>query len=373
MDQHSFLKTAKTELSLHLHPSRCNVVKVGILEELNDLLLKYNENVEGILLGYSDLVIHCNKGSILIGSNPYIRLKMSAQLLLFAPPVGSTLDGVVHQTGTNYVHILVLGMFNAAIRGNNLSDHFYPDEKQWLNPVHYSKEHIDYEIKVGSKIRFTVVGLEVESHKPYTIEAAVSAEGTGCSDWLNRQKAGGGLDMTAETDSQEKDKTEEGAIVAVEKLASEAHASKKRKKMNKTELEYSGGRTETVRSDDMGIADLLSPPGKKGAREGGEISLVASSRQETGNGGGGGDKQVEDEIKEPKSHNSDRGLGNGSSIPENTPRAKKRKKRKDEENNSLQEVGGSLGKTASDGTGVRVPQTDGLVGSKKTKKRRKST
>ena len=52
---------------------------------------RYNEDYNGVVLSYSKVVIFGRKAPILSGLNPYLHVRLSTQLLLFAPQPGSVL------------------------------------------------------------------------------------------------------------------------------------------------------------------------------------------------------------------------------------------------------------------------------------------
>ncbi|CAI7913915.1 unnamed protein product, partial [Closterium sp. NIES-54] len=109
------LREVETRLTLDIHPSRSGNVVAGVKEQLNNSLMRYSEQHGGIVLAYSNVLLFGRTAAILTGLNPYLHVSLSARLLLFAPRPGAFLEGVVNNVGADFIGLLVLGVFNAAV------------------------------------------------------------------------------------------------------------------------------------------------------------------------------------------------------------------------------------------------------------------
>jgi len=93
-----------------------------------------------VVLCYSNINMLATLGCI-ANDDPHIHIPISLSVLLFAPVVGDSLDGVVTRIGSDHMALLVHGLFNVSI-GNTQTPG--------------GRAH-----KVGETITFTVVNLSV--------------------------------------------------------------------------------------------------------------------------------------------------------------------------------------------------------------------
>lgn len=93
--------------------------------QLNDLLFKYNDDLKGIPLSYSDLKFPVGKkhGRI-IAEHPWIHLDVLVKIVIFQPYIGQKLSGKITQVSDSHISILVYGMFNANISCFSLKKHY---------------------------------------------------------------------------------------------------------------------------------------------------------------------------------------------------------------------------------------------------------
>lgn len=183
--QLEWLKVADAELQVCVHPAWANNVQKGVQEILNSLLFRCNEDLDGVVLAYLDLKIPSHIAKILPGLSPYFRVNLTAKLLIFSPKMGMMLEGKVNKIEEDYVGVLVLGIFNAAIGVTDTRDgfHFLEEnlERAWVSD---SQQHI---IKLGTIIRFSVKSVE-EKDEFLDIAGSLEPSDTGSIEWLTQLK-----------------------------------------------------------------------------------------------------------------------------------------------------------------------------------------
>ncbi len=76
-------------VKMHLAPSFAGNVMQGVHEKLNRLLMRYNDDVRGVIVSYSNLRL-ARTGRILYDC-PFVHFSVSAAVTAFAPAVGAPL------------------------------------------------------------------------------------------------------------------------------------------------------------------------------------------------------------------------------------------------------------------------------------------
>lgn len=176
------LKVAKANLVVYLHPSQTKDVTESVKREISSLLFKFNETFDGVLLAHGIVDVPSRHGKILSGLYPYIGVRLTANLLLFAPKPDTYLEGKVVKLSQESIHIVVLGFSAAIITEEDIRDEFKykvkGGEEMFRSTSH--KRHI---IKVGTMIRFLVKSFDEEI---LHISGSLSPPSTGCIRWLNK-------------------------------------------------------------------------------------------------------------------------------------------------------------------------------------------
>lgn len=124
----------------------------GVKEQLNSLLLRYNEDLEGVVLSYTKERILSTQAKI-HPYFPYFHVDVMALVFMFKPAVGIEIAGTVNAIGHDYIGVLVLGIFNAVIGRAQIPAPIQcrPLENCWTSSHdRYSR------IEVGSELRFAV-------------------------------------------------------------------------------------------------------------------------------------------------------------------------------------------------------------------------
>lgn len=186
--QLDWMKLVKAELEVCVHPAWANNVQQGVREILNSILFRLNEDLDGVVLAYLDVKIPSCMAKILPGLSPYFKVNFTAKLLLFSPKLGMMLEGKVNKIEEDYIGILVLGLFNAAIGVTDIRDDFRfsaedPLERAWVNDSR--EQHV---IKLGTIIRFFVKNVQ-EKEDFLDIAGSLEPINTGCVDWLEGAKS----------------------------------------------------------------------------------------------------------------------------------------------------------------------------------------
>lgn len=176
----------KVKMVVHLHPSRASNVRQGVREILNSLLLRFNEHFEGSVLAHSDTKIQGRTAIILEGLTPYFCVRLTTTLLLFSPKVGIFVEGKVNKVEEDYLGVVVLGLFNAAIGSSDIRNGLVYCEgidgtRAWMNEN--DERHC---IKIGSSIRFSVKSFQ-ENEEIVDLTGALLGPQTGCVEWLALQ------------------------------------------------------------------------------------------------------------------------------------------------------------------------------------------
>lgn len=119
----------------------------GIIEKLNCKILKYSTDLNGVLLGYSNITLIQEMGKIM-DEQPHIHFDVKYTACIFRPVMGSVLCGKVNKVGSDHVGCLLYDCFNVTVvsKGTNWHDDnsFFP-----------------FDLEGGSKIWFKVVSLDI--------------------------------------------------------------------------------------------------------------------------------------------------------------------------------------------------------------------
>ncbi|XP_056696123.1 uncharacterized protein [Spinacia oleracea] len=155
------LKSAKANLSVYLHPSQTKDVIQSVNRELSSLLFKFNEIFDGVLLAHEVMDIPSRHGEILNGLFPYVGVRLTARLLLFAPKPDTYLEGKVVKVAQESIHVVVLGFSAAIITHEDIRDEFKFKIKSG-EEIFRSSSHKRHIIKVGTMVRFLVKSFDEE-------------------------------------------------------------------------------------------------------------------------------------------------------------------------------------------------------------------
>ncbi|KAL2630500.1 hypothetical protein R1flu_015186 [Riccia fluitans] len=176
------LAVVHANIGVFVHPSRSANVKQGVHEILNSLLLKFNEEFDGVVLAYLKPKIIGKSARILAGLTPYFHVDLTAKLLIFSPSPGMLIEGKVNKIEKDYIGVVVLGLFNAAVGVSDIREDLYynenPDGREWV-----SESDERHSIKLGSIIRFSVKSMQETEHI-IDLCGSLADSRTGCVNWL---------------------------------------------------------------------------------------------------------------------------------------------------------------------------------------------
>lgn len=137
----------RLEFIVSLLPSALADVKRGIGGAMRKFLLKYNDGVGGIMLAFDNLSILSDvqtpaldqRQSVAIGEilneMPYIHYKVLADVLVFNPYHGCNLHGVVTESFSSHLSLVVHHYFNACISADDMREagfEFDDVQSQWF-------------------------------------------------------------------------------------------------------------------------------------------------------------------------------------------------------------------------------------------------
>lgn len=108
------LVTGVASLTVDLHPSSLADPCAGVRAALAARLLAWCPDLGGVLLAYDEPSLDPAPARVR-ETTGFVRAKAAARVTLFRPRPGALLPAAVAATGTDYVGLLVLGAFNAAV------------------------------------------------------------------------------------------------------------------------------------------------------------------------------------------------------------------------------------------------------------------
>ncbi|GAB4817406.1 hypothetical protein N2152v2_004452 [Parachlorella kessleri] len=151
------LHKLRVKFTVDLHPSKLSSVEKGVREHLNTLLLRYNEDLDGVLLSYSSERILTHQAHI----HPYfplVRVEVAADAVLFRPQAGMRLVGTVNKIGADFIGLLVLGVINAAIGAERVRQDIHC---RFLESCWRSQSNPTHVIEVGTQVYFRLAEVQL--------------------------------------------------------------------------------------------------------------------------------------------------------------------------------------------------------------------
>lgn len=143
-------RTLKVDMPIFLHPSRFEDPKEGAREYLNNMLMRYIEELDGVVVSYHQLVLKETSAAI-FPMEPHVRLVARVNLVVFKPQVGQHLVGKVNLVADDSISLLVHGVFNAFIGTKGITSNWEFDDGIWRLRDDPSKY-----MEVGSRVCFSV-------------------------------------------------------------------------------------------------------------------------------------------------------------------------------------------------------------------------
>ncbi|GAB2214796.1 hypothetical protein Droror1_Dr00019160 [Drosera rotundifolia] len=229
------LKASLADLAVYLHPSKTKSVSESIRRELNSLLFKFNENFDGVVLAYEIDEVMDKRARILSGLEPYVGVRLKANLLLFSPKPDMFLEGKVVKLARESLHIIVLGFSACVISEEDIREELKYKIKhdQEVFRSRYHKKHV---IRVGSVIRFLVKSFDEDM---LHISGSLVPACTGSVLWFaNNMKDQYFPNRTGEK-QKEKERTDTESIVGefYDENVVSSHSDRKMKKSRRQKVE----------------------------------------------------------------------------------------------------------------------------------------
>lgn len=113
-DGFSCLSEVESQRQIGLPPRYIGKVNVGIRETLEADLLKYSEELCGIIVCYKQVKCMNTSGSIM-DETPFLYFVVNVKYIVFRPQVGVKLKGIVNRVGYGHYGCIVHECFNASV------------------------------------------------------------------------------------------------------------------------------------------------------------------------------------------------------------------------------------------------------------------
>jgi len=127
-----------------------------LLPPQRNLLCRYNEDLDGVPLAYSNERI-VSSVAMVHPYFPFTQLNVSASFITFRPKAGDRVIGIVNKVSEAYIGLLVLGFINAVVRAQNVRRDIRPRE---LGALWSSTKDPNHSIAAGDTVAFTVIEAE---------------------------------------------------------------------------------------------------------------------------------------------------------------------------------------------------------------------
>ena len=102
-----------------LPPRYIGRIDIGIRETLDSDLLRYSEDLSGIIVCYKHVQCLDTSGCIM-DETPFLYFNISVKYIIFKPQVGAKLKGVVNKVGHGHYGCIVHKCFNASVHKINI-------------------------------------------------------------------------------------------------------------------------------------------------------------------------------------------------------------------------------------------------------------
>ena len=162
--------TAK--IGVQLHPSSLLDVDLGVREHLNGLLLRFNEQLDGVPVAYRD-VSQGSKAAVVSPYFPMCKVNVRASFTLIRPRVGAMVEGRVTEVTDTFIGMLLLNLVNVVIEVGNVSGFSYSlFDHRWKNV-----KDAGHGISHGDVVRCKVLGVQNHGSGYITVSGGL---GKGC-------------------------------------------------------------------------------------------------------------------------------------------------------------------------------------------------
>ncbi|CAM9594958.1 unnamed protein product, partial [Phaeothamnion confervicola] len=124
-------------VTVSLLPAALANVADAIRKNLYDLVMNYNESVDGVVLAFTAVDFAEGKAyGRIFEEMPHVHFDVRATALVFRPAPGARLIGVINkakQVAATYVGMLVCGIFSASVPATDFGRgwEWHPEERCW--------------------------------------------------------------------------------------------------------------------------------------------------------------------------------------------------------------------------------------------------
>lgn len=118
----TFFQSVVVQFPVTIELKSMNDIKNAIHKKLDTILLKYDENLQGVIMSFKNLKIVSKSGNISYNpTDPGLSFTVEVEFIVFSPRPGQTLKGIVTHVEKDFVSLTVFGIFHAQISRKNLS------------------------------------------------------------------------------------------------------------------------------------------------------------------------------------------------------------------------------------------------------------
>ncbi|KAJ1506921.1 hypothetical protein HMI54_015015 [Coelomomyces lativittatus] len=127
-------KKTRLKIFVHLAPVYAGNEREGVHSYLDNMLLKYNPHINGVIIAYYN-VQFVQKHAKLLYDSPFLHFHITFEALIFSPPLGSQLSGVIDKQSPSHIGLISLGFFNVTISKTKINNeefefHFMNDQEE---------------------------------------------------------------------------------------------------------------------------------------------------------------------------------------------------------------------------------------------------
>jgi DNA-directed RNA polymerase subunit E'/Rpb7 len=135
VDESSPFFHTRLSLVVSLYPAALANVTVHVTESIRSMLLKFSDNIGGVLLAFENVNI-VRKEGVILNELPPIHYSVEMDGLVFCPTIGTELQGVVNECFPSHVGLLVHRFFNAMVPAEQLEEAGYIFDRELQQWTH---------------------------------------------------------------------------------------------------------------------------------------------------------------------------------------------------------------------------------------------
>jgi DNA-directed RNA polymerase subunit E'/Rpb7 len=152
-DGSALLSSKRLRLRVSILPAGLANVQTSVEHSLQNLLLRYSESINGVIVAYNGIEIrNLGRGKI-VEDLPHIHYEVDCDALVFTPLPETQLKGRVTGFFHSHLSLVVLGFFNASISSEHLRKggfEYDPAREVWYDLAS------EYTLEKGSYVHFVI-------------------------------------------------------------------------------------------------------------------------------------------------------------------------------------------------------------------------